>query len=455
MSAFFLTFLLLLGFALAKNPPSRSLRFELIHRHADEVRELMGHPPLTRSQRFQDLLRIDARRTRLISEMVHRRRAAEVPRNASFFSMRLFSGAYSRTGQYFVRFRVGTPAQKFLLVADTGSDLTWMNCRYNCLHCNKTAHDRRRIFYADKSRSFHTISCASRLCKELPFTLTRCPTPASPCLYDYRYGDGSMTFGIHAKESTTVTLSTGYKAKLKNLVIGCSTKFGGTSFREADGVLGLGYSEHSFAARATDRLGGKFSYCLVDHLSPKNASSYIAFGTGKFSTAKMSYANLLVSRPSDPFYAVEVDGLSIDGDMLPIPRSVWNIELDGGVIIDSGTSLTSLVEPAYEAVMTVLTKSLARLPLVEEPPFEFCFDDTQGFDEATVPRLAVHFRGGATFFPAVKSYVVSVADGVRCIGFMSTPAPGLSLIGNILQQNFLWQFDVAHGRLGFQASECG
>ncbi|XP_068658759.1 aspartic proteinase NANA, chloroplast-like [Aristolochia californica] len=458
MSPLFQTFLLLLGFlavtAFAKNP-SRSIRFELIHRHAHELSDRVARPP-TQSERVQELLQSDGQRTRMISEMVHRRRAAEIPKNASFFSMRLSSGAYSRTGQYFVRFRVGTPAQRFLLVADTGSDLTWMNCRYKCRHCKDAGHrDRRRIFYADRSRTFRPISCGSNMCKnELAMTLTKCPTPASPCLYDYRYGDGSRTVGFQANDSATVTLSTGEKAKFKNLVIGCSLSFEGSSFREADGVLGLGYSQHSFAAKATERLGGKFSYCLVDHLSPKNLSSYISFGSGQFTSTRMRYTDLLVSQPSDPFYAVEVVGMSVNNTTLKIPPAAWDLNIDGGVIVDSGTSLTILVEPAYRAVMAALSDALKTFTRVDEEPFDFCFNATQGYDEAVVPRLAVHFKGGAVFRPAVKSYVVAVADGVRCLGFLPTTSPGISMFGNILQQNFLWEFDLARGRLGFKPSKC-
>ncbi|GJN15174.1 hypothetical protein PR202_gb02068 [Eleusine coracana subsp. coracana] len=40
----------------------------------------------------------------------------------------LTSGAYSGTGQFLARVQVGTPPQQFLLVVDTGSDLTWVKC---------------------------------------------------------------------------------------------------------------------------------------------------------------------------------------------------------------------------------------------------------------------------------------------------------------------------------------
>ncbi|ONK69130.1 uncharacterized protein A4U43_C05F19660 [Asparagus officinalis] len=199
--------------------------------------------------------------------------------------MPMRSGAYTGTGQYFVRFRVGTPAQKFMLVADTGSDLTWVNCKYEERRKKKrkkrsgSGRKGKRVFEAGLSRSFHPIECSSAMCvTELPFSLTTCPVPTAPCAYDYGYSDGSTAQGFFAKESATIDLSNGHKKKLKGLVVGCTSSSVGSGFRSSDGVLGLGHSNISFAQKATSHFGGRFSYCLVDHLSPKNASAYLTFG---------------------------------------------------------------------------------------------------------------------------------------------------------------------------------
>jgi len=105
------------------------------------------------------------------------RRAAEV--GASAFAMPLSSGAYTGTGQYFVRFRVGTPAQPFVLVADTGSDLTWVKCA--------GSSPPGRVFRPKTSKSWAPIPCSSDTCKlDVPFSLANCSSSASPCSYDYR-----------------------------------------------------------------------------------------------------------------------------------------------------------------------------------------------------------------------------------------------------------------------------
>ena len=107
-----------------------------------------------------------------------RRVAAEVA-SSSAVSLPMSSGAYSGTGQYFVKLRVGTPVQEFTLVADTGSDLTWVKCA--------GASPPGRVFRPKTSRSWAPIPCSSDTCKlDVPFTLANCSSPASPCTYDYR-----------------------------------------------------------------------------------------------------------------------------------------------------------------------------------------------------------------------------------------------------------------------------
>uniref|UniRef100_A0A1D1XME7 Aspartic proteinase nepenthesin-1 n=1 Tax=Anthurium amnicola TaxID=1678845 RepID=A0A1D1XME7_9ARAE len=444
-------------------PPPTSIHFELI-------RKPPGSRHRARLEHVQEMARNDRLRAAMIAARIGGRRKALEDEdcdvagvNGTSFAMPMSSAAYTGIGQYFVRFRVGTPAQRFLLLADTGSDLTWMKCRHRA--CRRCRDPRgREVFLAYRSSSFAPIRCSSQLCKNtLPFSLTRCPTPASPCAYDYGYADGSTAQGIFAKEAATITLSGGQKEKLKGIVVGCTSSSAGSSLRPSDGVLGLGYSQTSFAASAAARFGGKFSYCLVDHLSPKNASDYLVFGDNKVHPPGPGrrHARLILDRRLEPFYAVQVAGVSVGGQLLNISRVVWDSGRGGGTILDSGTSLTVLAAPAYRAVMAALVRSLGGYPRVEMKPFEFCFGwkrEAGGFDEAGVPRLVVHLagaRGGLVRLePPVKSYVIDVADGVKCIGLLRSSWPGVSTIGNILQQNHLWEFDIAHKSLGFQPSSC-
>ena len=272
-----------------------------------------------------------------------------------------------------------------------------------------------------------------------------------------RYSDGSTAQGFFANESVTVRSRRGRKMRLHDVLIGCSESFQGQSFQAADGVMGLGYSKFSFAIKAAEKFGGKFSYCLVDHLSHKNVSNYLTFGSSRSKEAlsnNMTYTELVLGMAST-FYAVNVMGISIGSEMLRIPFEVWDVKGAGGTILDSGSSLTFLTEPAYQPVMAALRVSLLKFRKVEMEigPLEYCFNST-GFEENLVPRLAFHFVDGAKFEPPVKSYVISAADGVRCLGFVSVAWPGTSVIGNIMQQNHLWEFDLHRNKLGFAPSTC-
>ncbi|KAL6567597.1 hypothetical protein OROGR_001265 [Orobanche gracilis] len=458
---------------------SGGVKYKLIHRD-----DLKRTPP-SQTQRLRQLLHGDAVRLRLISEKVRLkqgntinvgRKIQEVEttyfpacanssrninrRNASA-ELEMYSAADYGVGQYLVQFRVGSPSENLMLIADTGSDLTWMNCRYRCRgrRCRRNS-SKRRVFRADRSSTFRAVPCSSTTCKiDLSdlFSLARCLSPMDPCAYDYRYADGSAAVGVFGNETITFSLTNGNKTRLRHVLVGCSETSTGPSFQVSDGVMGLGYSNHSFALRAANKFGGKFSYCLVDHLSPKNVSSYLVFGSHEHVGVpfiRMRYTELVLGS-INPFYVVSVKGILIGGFMLDIPPETWNVSGVGGVIVDSGTSLTGLTRPAYGPVMDALRRSLVSFGKLDLDigPVEYCFNST-GFRESLVPRLAFHFTDGARFDPPVKSYVIDAAPGVKCLGFVPAAWPGACVVGNIMQQNHLWEFDLANGRLGFATSSC-
>ncbi|CAI9787841.1 unnamed protein product [Fraxinus pennsylvanica] len=407
---------------------------------------------MTQLEHIKLLLHRDIARQRAISQ----RQGVTNDQNASG-KLPLRSGADYGIGEYFVTFKVGTLAQRFVLIADTGSDLTWMKCRYKCqgAMCNQTSSGRRN-FRPDWSSSFRTIPCSSRMCKIELANLLSCSLPFSIVSL---YSDGSEALGLFANETVTIRLTNGRTERLNNVLVGCTKSSHGT-FETSDGVIGLGYSNYSFTHKAVEKFGGKFSYCLVDHLSQKNVSSYLVFGNNKQAAVtppdKMQYTELVLGKINS-FYAVNIRGISIGGTMLQIPSQVWNVNGQGGVILDSGTSLTFLTQPAYQPVMSALEHSLSNFSKskLDIEPMDYCFNST-GFNKSMVPKLEFHFADGATFEAPAKSTVLDAAEGVKCLGFVSATAswPGTSIIGNIMQQNHIWEFDLINKRLGFARSSC-
>ncbi|KAF3605982.1 hypothetical protein DY000_02050796 [Brassica cretica] len=358
------------------------MRLDMTHR--DTLSPI--HTPF---HRIEDIIGEDKKRHSLISQ--------KIKTTKSGARMSLGSGFDFGAAQYFSEIMVGTPAKKFRVVVDTGSELT--------------------------------------------------------------YVDGSSAQGVFAKETFTLGLTNGSVTSVRGLLIGCSSASeGGASFREADGILGLALSDYSFTSKATNIFGGKFSYCLVDHTSHKNVSNYLIFGSTPSSTTTKAPARRTARLDLSllpPFYAVNIVGISIGEEMLNIPPQVWDVKKGGGTILDSGSSLTFLAEAAYKAVVTGLQRHLVGVKRIkpEGLPIEFCYY-TSKFDDRKLPQLTFHFMGGTRFAPYRRSYLINAAPGIRCLGFVEAKAEATNVIGNIMQQNHLWEFDIAASTLSFSPSTC-
>lgn len=231
-----------------------------------------------------------------------------------------------------------------------------------------------------------------------------------------------------------------------------------TSFNKVDGVLALGHSNNSFAVKAAREFGGKFSFCLVDHWKATNKSNYLIFGREE-QLPGMQFTDLLFeSSPLNIFYPVKVTGISVNGTMLDIPSYVWDMKISkdsGGMIVDSGTTVTHLVEPAYVKVIAALEPSLRVYKKIKgNLDYCFFFPRNEVFDEKSIPQVVIHFAGGAKLEPPVTSYIFDDADDVKCVGFKKLSWPAISMLGNVLMQNHLWEFDIANKRLGFAPSNC-
>jgi len=165
----------------------------------------------------------------------------------------------------------------------------------------------------------------------------------------------------------------------------------------------------------------------------------------------------LVSNPKlDTFYYVELLGVSVGGTRVPgITGSLFKLDStgNGGVIIDSGTSVTRLTRPAYVALrdaFRVGASNLKRAP--EFSLFDTCFD-LSGKTEVKVPTVVLHFRGADVSLPA-SNYLIPVDNsGSFCFAFAGTMS-GLSIIGNIQQQGFRVVYDLAASRVGFAPRGC-
>ncbi|XP_058108085.1 aspartyl protease family protein 2 [Magnolia sinica] len=374
---------------------------------------------------------------------------------------RVISGASTGSGQYFVDFRVGSPPQTLLLVADTGSDLVWSKCSA-CRNCSRHAH--ATSFLPRHSSTFSPFHCYSRTCRLAPPPLspTRCNRTRlhSTCRYGYSYADRSRTSGFFSHDVATLNSSSGRQIKLRGLAFGCGFSVSGPSLGGAHGVMGLGRGPISFASQIGRRFGkNKFSYCLMDYTISPPPSSYLMIGEAHQPDKRPISFTPLQSNPLSPtFYYIRIESVSIDGKSLPIDPSVWDFDGDGngGTVIDSGTTLTFLAEPAYRQILTAFRRRV-RLPRVVGPTgsgFDLCVNVSVA-GNPMLPRLGFRLLGGAAFLPPPRNYFIDVNDGVKCLALQPiNTASAFSVIGNLMQQGFLFIFDRDESRLGFSRTGC-
>ncbi|OWM75807.1 hypothetical protein CDL15_Pgr009451 [Punica granatum] len=443
-----------------KSPVSLLLFFLLLTLVALSTGEFLRLPLLHKTPRPSpsEALSLDLRR---LSSLLRTRGAVKSP---------VTSGASSGTGQYFVTLHLGTPPQRLLLVADTGSDLVWARCSA-CRNCS--AHPRGSSFLARHSSSFRLHHCYSATCRSVPHAARepRCNHTHrhSPCRYEYSYSDGSVTAGFFSAETATLNTSSNRVDQLKGLNFGCGFRVSGpsvtgASFNGAQGVMGLGRGPISFSSQLGHRFGNRFSYCLLDYTLSPPPTSFLTIGGGSEKAAVSAATNLrftsLLTNPISPtFYYISIRSVYVDGAKLPVSPSVWFLDElgNGGTIIDSGTTLTFLAEPAYRQILDAMRRRV-KLPSPETPTpgFDLCVNVTElRRSLAVLPRLSFRLEGGAVLAPPPRNYFIDTAEGLRCLGIQAVTAEGaFSVIGNLMQQGFLLEFDRDRSRLGFSRRGC-
>ena len=197
----------------------------------------------------------------------------------------------------------------------------------------------------------------------------------------------------------------------------------------------------------------------MDRISGGNGSSTLIFGAPAGSAL---FTPMVVNPHAESFYYVEMTGVSVGGTRVAGVRAE-DFRLDtatgkGGVVVDSGTSVTRLVGPAYVALRDAFRTGAAGLGETRNfSLFDTCYD-LSGMTEVRVPTVVLHFKGdggaaGADMVLPAANYMVPVTnDPVFCFAFASSEE--LSIIGNIQQQGFRVVFDGDGSRVGFVPNSC-
>ncbi|KAK7350777.1 hypothetical protein VNO77_09720 [Canavalia gladiata] len=361
---------------------------------------------------------------------------------SSHDSSQLEAPIHAGNGEYLMELSIGTPPEAYPAVLDTGSDLIWTQCK-PCTQCYKQPTP---IFDPKKSSSFSKLSCGSDLCSALPAS-----TCSDGCQYVYSYGDYSMTQGILATETFTFGDS-GNQVSVKDIGFGCGEDNEGDGFEQASGLVGLGRGPLSLVSQLKEP---KFSYCLTP-MDDSKTSVLLLGSLASVNSTQEAVTTPLLKNPSQPsFYYLSLEGISVGDTRLSIEKTTFELGDDGsgGVIIDSGTTISYIEQNAFDALKKEFIAQ-TKLPVDNSSStgLDVCFTLPSGSSQVEIPKLVFHFKGGDLELPA-ENYMIGDSNlGVACLAMGASN--GMSIFGNVQQQNILVNHDLEKETISFLPTSC-
>ncbi|KAG6551362.1 hypothetical protein Mapa_007008 [Marchantia paleacea] len=441
-----------------KSGPSRSIKAELVHKD-HPLRAAPGSLSLNeRAER--DFL--SSRRRAAVLHWRHERWLAgsSLPTYMSNISTNV------NEAEYVMTISLGTPAQNFVAIADTGSDLTWLQC-LPCAHCYPQADP---LYDPSLSSSHASLTCADSACQRFtsqypPDWHSNCPqqsSSASTCNFFYAYGDGSNTTGELVVDVIHLQSTDGRASDVQNFAFGCSHSTfsdSGILSGTVDGLVGLGQGDISFPSQLGASFGNIFSYCLVTPRGVTTQTSLLLFGNAALSNVTgIQYTPTLYN---SSLYFVGLEGISVGGQLLGIPSSLFaNNGSEGGTIFDSGTTYTQLPPQALNVLANFLGSSLT-FSQIQSPinGLDYCWDVSGLADSEIakqVPTVTFKFTNANYDLSYENMFLGSdVPFKFICLAISRGLSVSQSIIGNYQQRNVYIVYDRANSQIGFVPRNCG
>ncbi|XP_058080308.1 aspartic proteinase 36-like [Magnolia sinica] len=344
-------------------------------------------------------------------------------------------------GYYTTRLYIGTPPQKFALIVDTGSTVTYVPCS-TCEQCGKHQDPR---FDFEKSSTYQPVKCT------LDCT---CDRDNMQCTYERQYAEMSSSSGVLGND----ILSFGKESALEpqRAVFGCENIETGDLFSQrADGIMGLGRGQLSVMDQLVEKgvISDSFSLCYGG----------MGVGGGAMVLGGISPPLDMVFSHSDPvrspYYNIELKEIHVAGKALPLNPSVFDSR--HGTVLDSGTTYAYLPEPAFVAFKNALVKKLSLKKIRGPDPNynDICFSGA-GSDVSQLsksfPEVKLVFGNGQKLLLAPENYLFrhSKVHGAYCLGIFQNGKDPTTLLGGIVVRNTLVTYDRENERIGFWKTNC-
>lgn len=236
-------------FVLFHYPPSSSLRY--VSAFKDDSKTVIIRPPHAGSNRhtmFLPLFPSPPNSSRISGDAASRRhlQKSDAPRPNARMALH---DDLLLNGYYTTRLWIGSPPQKFALIVDTGSTVTYVPCA-TCEQCGKHQDPK---FDPESSTSYKPVKC------NIDCT---CDNKKEQCIYERQYAEMSSSSGVLGED----IVSFGNQSDLQpqRAVFGCENRETGDLYSQhADGIMGLGRGDLSIVDQLVDGgvISDSFSLC--------------------------------------------------------------------------------------------------------------------------------------------------------------------------------------------------
>nr|CAB3458167.1 unnamed protein product [Digitaria exilis] len=271
------------------------------------------------------------------------------------------------------------------------------------------------------------------------------------------YGIG-WTAGIMVFETFTFgSSSPANQARVPGIAFGCSNA-SSDDWNGSAGLVGLGRGRLSLVSQ----LGaGRFSYCLTPFQDTNRTSTLLLGSSAMLSDAGVGSTPFVANptmAPMSTYYYLNLTGISLGTKALSISSDAFTLTANGtgGLIIDSGTTITYLVDAAYQQVRAAVL-SLVTLPTTDGSDatgLDLCFAlPSPASAPPAMPSMTFHFNGADMVLPA-DSYMI-LESGLWCLAMQNNTDGEPSILGNYQQQNMHILYDLGQEMLSFAPANCG
>ncbi|KAF9680202.1 hypothetical protein SADUNF_Sadunf06G0096700 [Salix dunnii] len=396
-------------------------------------------------------------------------------------------------GLYFTKVKLGSPPREFKVQIDTGSDVLWVCCN-SCNNCPRTSGLGIQLNFFDPSSSSTAghVRCSDPICTSaVQTTATQCSSQTDQCSYTFQYGDGSGTSGYYVSDTLYFDAILGESLTANSsalIVFGCSAYQSGDltkTDKAVDGIFGFGQGELSVISQLSTRgiTPRVFSHCLKGEgngggilvlgeilepgivyspLVPSQSRQalhrliqFVAY-SGEYCQARFACSISHVDgNLSWPHYNLNLQSITINGQLLPIDPAAFATSKSQGTIVDSGTTLTYLVAEAYDPFVSAVNAIVAPFvtPIISKG--NQCYLVSTSVSQV-FPLASFNFAGGASMVLKPEDYLIpsgsSGGSAIWCIGFQKVQ--GVSILGDLVLKDKIFVYDLVRQRIGWANYDC-